>query len=442
LALKSNNVEKFLRLRSEYPWFSYGGFDYTLDTGGLRVQYRFDLAGRYRFKPILFFPAGNFSFNSDLPAETIENLLFHIGMIEMISYWKAACPPKIVIKHYSLTDEQVRWWKKLYFNGLGEFFFLNSIDADKDSFTEILPGKEKTLLPFSLPAEEAVMIPVGGGKDSAVTLELLGGLPGSIPMILNPMEAGLGMIRIKGFENRFVEVRRTLDPLLPELNDKGFLNGHTPFSALLAFVALLAAALSGRRYIALSNESSANEATIGNTGINHQYSKTLEFERDFRDYAGKYMTRDIEYFSFLRPLNELQIAKLFSGFPQYFTIFKSCNAGSKTGTWCGRCAKCLFTWIILSPFVEKEKLLKIFGKDMLNDPELLPLLDELTGRSESKPFDCIGTIEEVNAALESSLPSPVLRPPSSVRIGHLLSAYHPHHIPPRFEPVLKDRLHG
>jgi hypothetical protein len=117
----------------------------------------------------------------------------------------------------------------------------------------------------------------------------------------------------------------------------------------------------------------------------------------------QFITQDIEYFSFLRPLNELQIARLFSGFPKYFEVFKSCNVGSKTDIWCGNCAKCLFTYIILSPFVPQEKLETVFGKNLLQDVDLWPLLRQLSGMTVTKPFDCIGTIDEVNAALQMTL---------------------------------------
>jgi hypothetical protein len=157
--------------------------------------------------------------------------------------------------------------------------------------------------------------------------------------------------------------------------------------------------LAGVSNIALSNESSANEATVIGTNVNHQYSKSFEFEKDFRNYTRNYISEDFNYFSFLRPLNELQIARAFSKHPQHFDSFKSCNLGSKTDSWCGKCPKCLFTWIVLSPFIEQEKLMDIFGKNLFADVTLIETLEELIGKSEVKPFECVGTIEDVNTAL-------------------------------------------
>jgi len=222
-----------------------------------------------------------------------------------------------------------------------------------------------------------------------------------IPFILNPRGASLETAKAAGFhENQISVALRTIHPQLLELNQQGFLNGHTPFSALLAFVSLIPALISGTKHIALSNESSANEATVVGTGVNHQYSKSFEFEKDFIEYVSKFISPDFNYFSFLRPLNELQIGRLFSQNPTYFPVFKSCNVGSKTDTWCGHCPKCLFTWLILLPFLPKETLINIFGKNLSEDASLTGFLDELTGIAPVKPFECVGTVDEVNAVLQ------------------------------------------
>ena len=131
----------------------------------------------------------------------------------------------------------------------------------------------------------------------------------------------------------------------------------------------------------------------------------MEFEKDFRDYLSKYISEDINYFSFLRPLNELQIAKMFSKYLQHFSGFRSCNAGSKTNEWCGNCPKCLFTFIILSPFIEKNELIKIFNKDLFDDENLIEIFEQLTGNTKEKPFECIGTIDEVNVAVRAFIES-------------------------------------
>jgi len=457
---KNNNREKFHKLRAEYPFLAYDGFDYQYADKGLRVQFHFSLSDKYVFHPTLMVPAKDFFIPGNINESFLENILFQIGMVESISYWKAACPPKLVVRGYSLSQEQVKWWKKLYYNGLGEFLYLNGISVKPEDFIQIESDRGHPFKPFSLQLENTAIVPVGGGKDSVVTLEILGNDNGNIPLIVNPRDASKGTVMKMGlYYDSIVEVQRSIDPVLLELNAKGFLNGHTPFSALLAFVSVLAAGLSGKKYIALSNESSASESTIKGSEINHQYSKSLEFEKDLRNYVNHFITPGIEYFSFLRPLNELQIARLFSEFPKYFDVFKSCNVGSKTDTWCGCCAKCLFTYIILSPFVPHEKLESVFGKNLLKDVELWPLLQQLSGMTGSKPFDCIGTVDEVNAALqmtintisETGLPellklymgSEIYLRYKNFDAGALLNSFNENHfLPGDYEALLRSKIHA
>ena len=44
-------------------------------------------------------------------------------------------------------------------------------------------------------------------------------------------------------------------------------------------------------------------------------------------------------------------------------------------------------------------MIGIFGEDLLNKPSLQTYFYELTGIAEVKPFECVGTIDEVNQAL-------------------------------------------
>ncbi len=401
-----DNHNKFKELRNKYTFFVYEGFSISDNVDFIEVVYNFNLSDKFTFHPTLTFIKGSY-LSEILTDDEIRNFVFHIGMIELISYWKAACPPNIIIKPYKLDDIQVNWWKKVYYNGLGEFFYLNNISTNQYDFVNIECTSEEELQIVNISLDsKKVLVPVGGGKDSVVSLELLKNDFESIPLILNPRQASIATIVAAGCaKDDFIKINRTIHPTLLELNKQGFLNGHTPFSALLAFVTVFAAALSGGKYIALSNESSANEPTDKISGVNHQYSKSIEFEKDFREYVANYISEDISYFSFLRPLNEYTIARLFSNFPHHFESFKSCNVGSKTDSWCGNCPKCLFTYIILSPFVERENLIKIFGKDLYEDEAMLPYFNELIGYSEVKPFECVGTIGEVNLAVKEALNS-------------------------------------
>ena len=340
-----------------------------------------------------------------LPADRLkelENLIFQIGLAETINYWKLACPPRLRITCGGLRPEETAFWQKLYYNGLGEFIYVNGIHrmtplVTPENWLEIV-STGQALSPVSGWDLHGTLIPVGGGKDSVVSLELLRPeAADNLPFVMSAPQAAYDCMAVAGY-HRYLQAERRLDPQLLRLNAAGYLNGHVPFSAILAFIAALGAALTHKRYIALSNEKSANEPSVPGTMFNHQYSKTVEFERDFTAYFKDIMP-ELKYFSLLRPLYEIEIGKAFAEYPAYHFVFRSCNRGKKTNAWCGHCPKCLFVYIILSPYIEREKLKQIFGQDLLADEQLRPVLRELLGLAETKPFECVGTIWEVRYAL-------------------------------------------
>ena len=435
---------KYNSLREEYDFFRFQRYDYTLEKDSLYVKFYFSLNDEYFFTPSFEIAKRKFYDFNNLGNNQLDTILFNIGMIELISYWKLACPRKVYITPFRLSEEQIKWWKKLYFNGLGEFFYLNGIKENVDDFMEIICESDISLNKINIPLSDATLVPVGGGKDSVVTLELLKNKLPVIPLIINPRGATNECVKVAGFsEEQVAVIKRTLDSTMLRMNNEGFLNGHTPFSAMLAFYTLLIGFATNSKYIALSNESSANEPTVPDSEINHQYSKSIAFENDFRDYVNKYISSDIEYFSFLRPLNEIQIASLFSRNKDYYMVFKSCNAGSKTDSWCGKCPKCLFTYLIMSPFISQEDLINIFGKDLLNDNDLQPILKQLKGEADVKPFECVGTIEEVNACLNFSQQTTDNRQQTSttLTIDDLLNQYDEmNNLPEHFAAILKDNL--
>lgn len=402
---KADNNCKYKKLRAKYPSFTFENYTLTKIKQCIQLQFEFNLNDCHFFTPELEFPINDKILFDNLDLEDLRNAAFHIGMIELLSYWKTSCSPKIIIKPFNLTNDQINWWKKLYYKGLGEFFYLNSISTDFDSFVEISSQASQILNNSKSILEDDLILPIGGGKDSIVSLEsLITVFPDLKPLVLNSNPSQTDTIMKAGIATKnTITIKRSIDPKLLELNAQGFLNGHTPFSALLAFVSIFCAIAYKKKNIALSNESSANEVTDLISGANHQYSKSYEFEEDFRNYTQTYIHPELNYFSFLRPLNELQIAKLFCEYKHHFRTFRSCNIGSKTNEWCELCPKCLFTYIILSPFIEKSQLNIIFKSDLFSNLILKEIFEELIGIKDVKPFECVGTYEDVNLALQLTL---------------------------------------
>lgn len=402
-------MKTYEALRETYPQFIYHGFEIAEEPGRVCLTFDFEIPGLASFAPSWEIPCDREDLGED---ETFLNMVFSLGMVELISYWKIACPREVVIEPYGLDDEQIAWWKSLYFNGLGEFYYTNGIEENQEDFMTILadgalwrPARDEAV-PVSYgkaaaAPEDGCLVPVGGGKDSSVSLELLRQWKDkNFCYIINPRGATLDSAAAAGYGgDRIIAVKRTLDANMLRLNKEGYLNGHTPFSAIVAFSATIAAYLHGLKYIVLSNESSANESTVKGSYVNHQYSKSFQFEKDFHTYEKQYLGSGTYYFSLLRPLSEFQIAAYFATLPAYHDIFKSCNAGSKENIWCGKCSKCLFVWLILSPFLSRERLTEIFGTDMADNPGMEQYFDQLIGLSEEKPFECVGSRDEINAAV-------------------------------------------
>lgn len=446
----------FCEVREKYPKFIYNDYKIREEEDKLVIEYDFEIENLTKFNPRIEILKKNFKFNK-INSNEVKNIVFNLGMVEAISYFKSTCSPQFFIKCGKLDDFQENWFKKLYYLGLGEFRFINNIKVEQNKLVEFTSIGEDIDVKPNENKFTGCVIPVGGGKDSNVTMNLLKKYKNdSLVFMIGGKKVSKDCAKVAGYaEEQIIEVKRIIDKNLLELNKKGFFNGHTPFSAIVAFISYLCSYMLEKKYIALSNEDSANETNVDGENINHQYSKTIEFENDFREYAKKYLKADIEYFSMLRPISELQIAMLFSRIEDFHPIFKSCNVGSKSEPWmwCCDCPKCLFVYTILSPFLYKEKLINIFGEDLFEKEKLLKTFVELCGYGETKPFECVGTYSEIRFAISKTIENlekqdkklPYLleyyRNNFELSKENLLEFYNENNnLPEEFAEILKDKL--
>ena len=396
---------KYNELIEKYPEFVYHGYDISEQEDCYKITYHFETVGLTEFHPFWKLPKEGV----DTSDPVFEEFVFSLGMVELVSYWKAACPPLVRVECGYLSAEQIAWWKKLYYHGLGEFFYTNEVDTDIERFMRIeaLGAEHKREISAGRKLT-GCMVPVGGGKDSIVSLHVLskcGDTSDNMCFMMNHRNSAFASALLAGYRPESIyRPKRYLDRTIVELNKQGFLNGHTPLSALIAFAASMAAYLNGKQYVVLSNESSANEASVAGSDVNHQYSKSFEFEKDFADYLDQFIPCGVRYFSLLRPLSEIQIAAIFAGLKEYHQVFRSCNAGNagtKFDTWCLDCSKCLFVVMILSPFLSDEEIKDIFRINLLNSSgeKMKGYFEQLIGMHESKPFECVGSVDEINFAM-------------------------------------------
>ena len=389
-------------LRDQYPEFVYESVSTEIVNGELSIGFEFSAGSDIHFAPMMNVASPDAFSMASVNPRLLRNLAFHLGLIEMLSYWKATCSPHIVIRAGFLGLEQVDWWKRLLIKGMGEFFYVNQVDFTAHDFVDIRVAAEDDVPSCdSQRTGNRILVLASGGKDSALTLQLLREAGADFNcLMLNPLPAALALVKEAGCDSPII-VKRAIDPRLLELNRLGYLNGHTPFSALLSFLGVTCALLFDYESVIVSNERSSNEGNVEYLGaqVNHQYSKTFDFEQRFRDYSRKYLSQPVEYFSLLRPLYEIQIAQMVSQYPRLLPVFKSCNRNQLAGTWCGSCPKCISVFTLFYPFLSREDLVSTFGRNYFESESCIPLLKELAGTHGHKPFECVGTHDETITAL-------------------------------------------
>ena len=427
---------KYEELKQKYPKFIYEKYSYKISGDNLEIFFDFEIPPDLKFKPKIIIENVNPKLIKRVGDRVLNNLVFNLGLMEIPSYWKTTCSSEIIIKAGSLDKKQINWWKYLIANGMGQFFYENKIDWRKKDFLKIVSINEKKHKIFNKKIKNRYLVPFAGGRDSIVTLESLkksANWRKEIALFMvNPTERILKTVKVSGIKKQII-VKRIIDKKLLELNKKGYLNGHTPFTALLSFLSVLCAILFDYKNIVFSNEKSADEGNLKYLGkiINHQWAKSSQFERMFKKYCKKYLGKNVNYFSFLRKYGELEISKMIIKYPKYFPVFSSCNASmrivksayaksSGETKWCGNCPKCLFVYATLYPFLNKKDLLKIFGKDIFENKKLLPTMRQLMGERGFKPFECVGTKKESQLAFRLSLQK-ALRQAQGKPIPYLLT---------------------
>ena len=381
---------------NQYQSFVFRSYTFDESSKSLTLTYGYDEA--LTFTETYHF---NFAFTSYDP-EALDRACQLLFFIAGVSYYKAFLAPTIEIKAGQIDESLAQFLSNTYQKGLGEFFYVNQLDPRT---TITFPTTTDQILNMLSVNGQGSMVAVGGGKDSLVSIELLRGSQDVTTWSVDHHAQLQPLVDRIGLPHLWIE--RQWDPLLLELNDRGAYNGHVPISAIFACVGVVAAILSGKRDVVMSNEQSANEPTLHYHGldINHQYSKSSLFETDFQTILQQNFGDSIRYYSLLRPYSELRISELFSrsAFEKYKNVFSSCNRAfthnSDRMFWCGICPKCAFVFLALTPFIERSELETIWGKNLLLDESLEPHYRRLLGIEGDKPLECVGEIKESRVAM-------------------------------------------
>lgn len=382
---------------SKYQTFHFKSYAFNPQEKSLTLNYSYDnelnFTETYRF---------DFDF-IDYDTESLERACELLFFMAGISYYKMYLAPEIIIENGAMDETLANFFSKTYQKGLGEFFYVNKLDPGTKP---VFPVTSDPLPQITTSTPEGLLVGIGGGKDSLVSAELLRNHPNIATWSLNHRSQLQPLVERIGLKHFYVE--RKIDSQITELNKQGAYNGHVPISAIIACTGLIVSILSGYSDHVVSNESSASEPNLEYQGesINHQYSKSLEFEQDFQKIIGS-LFPNVWYFSLLRPFSELHIAQIFATkgwFEKYKDVFSSCNkAFTHTSNhifWDGTCPKCAFVFLALTPFIERSELEHLFNdSNLLLNPELETTYRQLLGIEGDKPLECVGEVKESRAAM-------------------------------------------
>ena len=441
--------------------FRYDGF--AVDPRSGTVSFAYSTATHSFTERFTFGPDGDW----DHPAAA--GALRILFLLAGVSYYKTTSAPVIDLGDTPTTAAERAFLAAYYADGLAEFAYRNGIDlsgvrvvgpdpSPGQAPTPAPPGKAADPFPGAPPRP---LVPFGGGIDSIVTVDAIATEHRDTALfVLHPprdrFAAIEGAAAVTGLP--VTRVAREIDLKVRRSAELGFLNGHVPVTAVVTAAALVAAVLDGRDAVVLSNEWSASVPTVvtGGRAVNHQWSKSEEFEVAFATLAHDALGPLPSVFSFLRPRTELWVAQRFAALTRFHSTFRSCNRAfhqdplQRLDHWCGTCDKCCFIDLVLAPFVDAAALGAVFAgrREPLDNPEneerFAVLLDVGTGE---RPFECVGDADECRAALVLASERPdrtssALLQSLRARVGDatpdaatLLAPRGGHHIPERYAPA-------
>ncbi|MCR9129983.1 MAG: hypothetical protein NXI12_10700 [Alphaproteobacteria bacterium] len=345
-----------------------------------------------------------------LPGGEASGNLAQLAAIVMgTSYYKARPAGRIVCA-FALTPAARRLAELTCGPGLGEFYVRNALTYPPALEIEAEEAAPALVDRPALNDPPRAVCAFGGGKDSHVAASILAEAGASVERASVFLSDKVAARMQTMSEAPLTFIQRTIDPRLIEISRSGqALNGHIPITAINSVLLTLHAEAQGLDWVVFANERAASEPTMEVNGhpVNHQFSKSLEFEDALRAAFSEAGAR-AEYFSILRPVSELWTAHYLAARSGALDIFASCNrnfvfAGpavlEEGRRWCGQCAKCVYTAVLLAPFLSLGRHAAVFQSRPLHDRANVEFLREIAGLTDAKPWECVGERREVAAAL-------------------------------------------
>jgi UDP-N-acetyl-alpha-D-muramoyl-L-alanyl-L-glutamate epimerase len=379
--------------------FAYGDVVTDPAAGTLTCHFRLD---DRRFTEVATFDA-----TVDLAAPGVGPLATLYHLLAGLSYYKAGAARVVELGCLEVGAATKALLEAAIADGLGEFALRNDLDLSDVALRGGAPV-HRVWVPAAVAGP---LVPFGGGIDSIVSATAARLEDGAALFVVGPREERFAAIERPAQQTGLPVVRcaRAIDDAVRHPAVHGFFDGHVPVTAMVSALALVAAAGQRRSAVIMSNERSASSPTVivGGRAVNHQWSKSLACEELVRAALAERLDGGPSYSSALRDRSELWIAAEFARHGEYLDTFMSCNrafrhdVATRATTWCGECDKCLFTNLVLAPFVARTRLESIFGgREPLGDPHRTGDLEVLCGLVDApKPFECVGDADECATAL-------------------------------------------
>ena len=380
----------------KFEWFYFEKFSF--DFKNLKAHFFYSFDKKEKFEEVIDFSCDK-EFNNIYDINILNNFLFNLFIALWISYYKIFPVDDLFVEMWYLKKSQIDFWKKFYLYWLWEFFVKNNFEIPKFNFINLDNNCNTSYNYCNLKSEKSLLM-WWWGKDSIVSYNFIKNIEFDIFVVGKLDKIKQNTIKITW--KCPIILKRDISKNLFKLNEKWYYNWHVPITWIIAFISLVFSYLYNYKYTILSNEKSSSEENMIYKWIkiNHQYSKSFEFEKDFSKYVIENITNNIKYFSLLRWMYEYKISKEFSNCQDFFSSFSSCNNNFKINwkiinkNWCCNCEKCAFVFLILSNFINLDKLVNIFWENLFDKKNLLGTFILLIWFWDNKPFECVWTYEE------------------------------------------------
>jgi UDP-N-acetyl-alpha-D-muramoyl-L-alanyl-L-glutamate epimerase len=361
----------------------------------------------YRLDELAFREVATFDASVDLGAPGVAAAAGLYHLLAGLSYYKAGAAHVVDLGALEVGPAARALFAAALIDGLGEFAYCNGLDLSD----VVVQGGTPLAPALSAVSSSGPLIPFGGGIDSIVTVAAAGREDGAALFVVGPHDDPFEAIERPARQTGLPIVRcaRRLDPAVRDSARRGWFDGHVPVTAMVSALAVVAGVARRHDAVLMSNErsSSAPTVVVDGRGINHQWSKSLACEELLREAIAERLIGGPSYASALRDRSELWVAAEFSRHDAFLGTFMSCNrafrqdATARATTWCGVCDKCLFTDLVLSPFVSRARLEAVFGgHEPIGEPARVHDLEVLCGVVDrERPFECVGDVGECATAL-------------------------------------------